>query len=351
MSAELRKVTSTLLILPEEIRDKIYELLPKPIQICLEIGPRDIIYEVLNPYDKRVDLAIVKLNIRGIYVLCDLYGISRYRISKYYHSQELITDFGETKLQCIGKCRQCAIYIIKAILFYWRTYKDIYDYIIIYQIQYYKISLLDIYDPYARRCVIYTNSEEIFVPDIYLYREPNIPLLKLLIDNYSILDSSSYNPTLVAIANYDQYNYLSTCMLSLLITLQDVQKVQAMEKYEPGLCKKYYVFIESQSNRLEYKLVWPELVTTTDELTIKLISAQYTKNLLHHLKICDFGLIAIVKSVVEYLFKHYPMVIFDKSIINYVTKTYRSRNMSKRNKSYISLFSDIIDAYNKFIDN
>lgn len=352
VATNVPEITSTLLVLPEEIRDKIFGMLSNCVQIGLEINSHDIIFKVLNPYNRRVDAAIVSKSIFGLGILCEFYGISRATMTDYCLDQIIyIQPVKLLNSRCFNRCRQCIIYSIKLALRYYAHFKNDFNYIVMHQVQYYKINLQDICNFHALKCAAAADQKELIIPEIDYLTMLDTHLIKLLIDNYNIWGATKYNLGLISITDYKQYAYLHTSLSKWLTMLQDAHIVHLIERYDSGLCNKCYAIIESQSNRLEYKLVWPELIIATDATTIKLISAQYTKNLLHHLKLRDDEVFSMIRcNIINYISIYYPAIIFDKSIISYINRVCKSRNASKESKLYMNLFHDISNAYNKFIN-
>ena len=348
-------ITSTLLILPDDIRVKIFGYLPPEVQICLELisTHTDInreIYRILNPYKCSHTHLLYSRMETSVALMYSIYGIPLSRLIKDSIASGIM-NLNETNLRAIIsqdnclKCRQCVVYVIYLLIVYSLHYGGSYDSMILYQILYYKINISDIFNISTSRCV--NQSELRSINNVYMimecYIDSRADLLNILISNYNDLRHSKDNVDSIAIGDYQSYISLSEYLKVYLDVLQGLRGLMGASNQE--LCWKLYMIVKTQSDRLEYKLIWPELSIASNSITIDLISRNYAKNLLHHLKLQNQNTYPLVCIVVEYLIKTRPQIIFNNSITSYV-----NRNTRIKGEHYARLFSRICEAYCAFIN-
>jgi len=352
-------IESDLLILPEDLRDKIFNMLPVSIKFAL-ITNDEVISHIMMPFHRLEDPP--KIYIRNDFISCypvlDQYFINII-YGKYKPHLAIAAEINQLSPTPISRnkllqpfniynellrcfiCKECRIINIQSILHLRiALILDIYV-LILHQIKFYKISILDIYSNQTPAC----NSNKYYAPIITFrgrYESELVILheaLKLLIDNCQNVNSNiiRFDPD-----TRDVYLIL-TKMLHDLIRSSDIYPILT----------KLSIYI---AKRLKYPLYWLYSISNFSyDYCNCFICSEFnsidititTKYILYHLKrLCDETL-PTVSSIVDHMLIYHTSVILTNSVVKYAIAN-RGFNY-KYDIIYDKLIDKYQEIYNTFI--
>ena len=369
-------IQSDLLILPEELRDKIFSLLPISIQMYM-IMKVDPIYVILDPFNREKKLNVNDRIYFDIHMLCRLYGLEKDKFISNKHIENYISNYNSNKdlyckisqlmnerwssLRC-NVCKRCISIVIFEYLAGYNIQEDGIDLLIINQIKSRNIGLLDIYDTYINSpsCVSCSsiakddNMEYYYYYELYRLWEKikckdisGEILLHLITNTEQALKEPLPNKQSSRLISIDDPRYISVSIH--LISTLDMLRVWTTNHGE--IWQRYYNFVKYYSKLLEYSLVWPELIKDElDSLSIFFITKEVTESLLYHFcKGNDRMARCLYRYVVSDLIRYkYPTIIFNNTIITYVSKIYKSKHAAL--DPCIDIYKDILTKYREFIN-
>lgn len=349
-------IQSDLLLLPEDIRDKIFNMLSVNIKFAL-ITNDEVISHIMMPFHKSeyppkiyiCNNTISCYPVLNQYFINIIYGkrkTHRYIVTEINHLSP--TPIQQNKLfqhfniyrephRCFI-CKKCRIINIQNILHLRiELILDIYV-LILHQIKVHKISILDIYSDQTPACngTIYHAPLIIFGGRSQGELAILYEALKLLIDN-----CQNVNSDLIKFDSDTRDVYLTLTKL-----LQDIIRSNMIYP----ILTKLSIYI---AKRLKYPLYWiPSIKNFDREYCECFICSESnsigititTKYILYHLKrLCDETL-SVVRNIVDHMLISHTSVILTNSVIKYAIA---NRGL---NYKYNEIYNILITKYQQIYD-
>ena len=377
------KISSTLLILPDDIRDKIFRALPDIIQIALAINDT-LICQILQPYSKCIGISMRKgpntlfnfVFVLGrkfnfcvdrlyseVYILTVLYGKTKTEytllndlkyLSNIPYESPFQTNVNNTPwhLRRCMVCRACVISNVRLGLNFIadiRKNVDLVCDIICQLIKFHKLSFIDIYSiqnlnkscayDNTSRCVIKANRLELYYlqQDDRYYLEHIVQIFESALKNQVGMNTKQIG---LESPSKEVYHILTEMLQS------NIPRASTLCKY---ICSKLkyplYWNVPTKSESLNMRFVHTiedKSYTYTDPFMIYMVRDIINPDyLIYHLKRLCPETVKIVTQIVEHMLIYHKAQILTSSVVNCAIKC------RKLNSCYHTLYSLIINNYNR----